>query len=224
MRVELLRFTYEIVNILLLICSVYLYFNTYALRKKLVFWFGIKSFFVLGVLTWMALRMSTEVWLTQKWMPFEWDWLMTTPITLVLLIQVVYFPQNVPIEAVRFPWIWCPLMVIAGMLADWDVLHGKWIWFLLGGFSLGVIFRALWMKMNAANHRIYRPLVFFTMGCWVLFPIVWVLGPNGIHVISIAQTYSWYTLFDVFAKSGMFLMTVWLLRGELWHDFVHGRP
>jgi hypothetical protein len=205
---ESLRWTYPLVNILLLITGLYVSWHTFGMRRKVFWLLSLKAAIVLGV-----------IWISRSWTLMELDWLLTTPLTVFILFVMAFYPLPIPTWSRWFPWLWCSLMVGNGVLARLNVASLKWFWFSLSAVSMLVVMNGLWQKRSNHVHASYTPLVIFTSGTWMLFPLVWIIGPNGMHRIAHAEEQAIFTGLDLVAKGGFFIFAMWLMRGDIADDF-----
>ncbi|MEY4479510.1 MAG: hypothetical protein RLZZ267_188 [Bacillota bacterium] len=212
MQLEYFRFSYGLINGLILVTAIYLSWYTYGLRRTVFLWLAVK-----------AVAALSAIGLTTKWLILEIDWLLTTPITVYILFVIANHPQRMRRSLMWFPLVWCTVMAVGGVFAEWQVGQLKWLWFGLAAGSMGVIFWRLWMLQKEAIHRSYAPLMRFNLVMWSLFPLVWLGGKHGLQWISNEQAIATFTLLDGLTKGGFFLFVVWLMREEIANDMEKGR-
>lgn len=212
MQLEHLRFTYGLINGLILLTATFVSWHTYGLQRRVFFWLAMK-----------AIAALCAIGLMRKWAILELDWILTTPLTVFILLLIAHYPQQMKNRFVWFPWIWCTLMSGGGILAEEHVWHLKWLWFGVSAISMGVIFWRLWMLQKVATHRRYIPLMRFNLLMWSLFPFVWLSGEHAFQWLSNAQSLSIFTFMDVLTKGGFFVLVVWLMREEIANDMEKGK-
>lgn len=208
MAIESLQALYALTNGLILILSIYLFWHSYGLRRTLFLWLGIK-----------AIAALLAFWYVSKWMVLEGDWLLTTPLTVSLFLVIAMYPRSLQVREYIFPWVWCTGMVGTGFLARLDVFEWRWMWFILSGVCMSIIYFKLFALRSLVIRPWYSSLLLFNFFMWLVFPIIWLIGPFAFDLISESNMYMLFTMFDVLAKGGLFLLVVWVMRGEIIRDF-----
>lgn len=136
------------------------------------------------------------------------DWTFTTPILLAGLVLAALRGRR-PVSGILVTVITLDvLMIVTGLIASLAVVPLiKWVWF---GWScaafLGVLY-ILWAPLRTASREIggaqdgaYNKNLVFLSVIWVLYPVVFAVGSEGVRAIS-GDAAAWSILvLDVLAK------------------------
>ena len=139
------------------------------------------------------------------------DWSVTTPILLAGLVMIAFHEYGPSSQMNGYLTAIIGLdiiMVITGLLSSLaDTLIVKAIWYLWSCIAfLGVLF-LLWRPLRriAATRALttaggyYKNITLLTL-VWLLYPVVFVIGPEGLHIISDAASVWSFLVLDVIAK------------------------
>lgn len=99
------------------------------------------------------------------------------------------------------------------MVADLEAPPVAYLWYVI---SCGAFLAILWSllseftasarRRNGQINRLFIKLRNILMGLWIGYPIVWILGAEGIHVINVGAETLLYAVLDVSAKVGFGLV------------------
>lgn len=139
------------------------------------------------------------------------DWAITTPILLAGLVMLALSDTGKQNESGGFLTAITTLdvlMVVAGLISALsESATAKWIWYLWScGAFLGVIF-LLWfplMKMagdkSHAVSEAYRKNLELLTIIWFIYPIVFLIGPEGLKVVTDPVCVWAFLILDIIAK------------------------
>ena len=161
----------------------------------------------------MALGIGTVVKLdgTATYLARYLDWSATTPLLLAGLVLVALHDRGRTGEAGGYLTsiiVLDVLMIATGALSsEAEVPVVKWVWYLWSCAAFFGVLYLLWVPLraragerDAALARAYlRNLGFLTM-VWFLYPIVFLIGPEGLKSISAAASVWAILILDIAAK------------------------
>lgn len=131
------------------------------------------------------------------------DWIVTTPLLLLDLGVLAGARPNL-IGAVIGTDIF---MIVTGIFASLTIPPENYIWYLISCGAFLFLLWALFGEYSAtANRRdekvrsLFSTLRNFLVVLWVCYPIVWILGAQGIEIISTAWETFFYMVLDLTAK------------------------
>lgn len=139
------------------------------------------------------------------------DWSITTPILLSGLVLTAFHEKGRTGEVGGYLTaiiVLDVLMIVTGLISSLASLPAaKWIWYLWScGAFLGVLYllwvplRALAGERGAALAKAYNANMTFLTVIWFLYPIVFLIGPEGLGAISDPATVWAILVLDVLAK------------------------
>lgn len=137
------------------------------------------------------------------------DWAITTPILLTgLVLTALHERRETPAGYLVAIITLDVLMIVTGLISSLAIIPVvKLVWFLWSCAAfLGVLY-VLWVPLralsrshgNALDAAYTRNLVFLTI-VWFLYPVVFAIGPEGIHGIGDGATVWAILILDVIAK------------------------
>ena len=100
-------------------------------------------------------------------------------------------------------------MIATGVVAGFSPTgsSAKWMWFLISSGAFAFIYIGLWgpLRLEAEKSgprasKLYRTNATILSMTWLAYPIIFLLGSEGIKAIDPVATAALYTCFDVFAK------------------------
>ena len=136
------------------------------------------------------------------------DWVVTTPILLTGLILTALHEHPRHSTHILPAVVLDALMIVTGLLAAISENEAeKWMWF---GWScvafLGVIYLLLGPVMKATRQLggkmtgVYKANLVFLLVVWLIYPVEWALGPQGLGVLDTAGDAWAILVLDVTAK------------------------
>ncbi|MEI7794956.1 MAG: bacteriorhodopsin [Thermoleophilia bacterium] len=179
-------------------------------------WFHTITFFVAGIAAVAYLAMA----LKQGWFPiaregeafaepFYWaryvDWFFTTPLLLLDLALLA----GATMEAIVWLLGLDIMMIATGFFAGVTSTNLRWVWFIV---SSVIFVWLLWVLLaevlKAARQRPpevrakFNQLVVLLAILWTIYPILWILGTEGLNVIGITGEVATFAVIDLIAKVG----------------------
>jgi sensory rhodopsin len=139
------------------------------------------------------------------------DWLLTTPLHIVFLGLFAG-------AAVR------PLAGAAGLQAA-TILLGmgaalvagplKWVLYLTGVVAFGAVVYVAYVQFDAAARErggdtlaLYRKLRAFLVVLWLVYPVIWLTGPNALGLMDVETTALVVAYIDIVSKVGLGLIAL----------------
>jgi len=179
-------------------------------------WFHTITFFVAGIAFVAYLAMS----LKQGWFPitregemmaepFYWaryvDWFFTTPLLLLDLALLAGATK----EAIVWLLGLDVMMITTGFFAGITASDTRWIWFALScvifvwmlWVLLAEVLKAAQGRSPEVRSKFYQLAILLAI-LWTVYPILWVLGTEGLGVISITGEVATFAVIDLIAKVG----------------------
>ncbi len=97
------------------------------------------------------------------------------------------------------------LMIVTGLAGGLSVDHSRWVWYAYSCIAFVAVLALLWGPIRAESRaqgreREYVRLIGVLTVLWVQYPIVWLLGSEGIRTLSPGPETLWYSTLDVIAK------------------------
>ena len=179
-------------------------------------WFHTITFFVAAIATIAYLAMA----LKQGWIPitregqsmtepFYWaryvDWFFTTPLLLLDLALLAGATR----EAITWLMGLDVLMISTGFFAGITAGNIRYVWFAV---SCVIFLWMLWVLLaeilKAAKQRSpevrskFNQLAVLLAILWTIYPILWILGTEGVNAIGITGEVATFAIIDLVAKVG----------------------
>ncbi|MGK3140740.1 bacteriorhodopsin [Pantoea sp. C2G6] len=139
------------------------------------------------------------------------DWSITTPILLAGLVMLAFSENSKPGEMGGFLTaiiVLDVMMIITGLVSSLaESVTAKWVWYLWSCAAfLGVVY-LLWGPLrtiaaergNALAGAYNRNVALLTV-VWFIYPIVFLVGPEGLKIITDPVTIWAFLILDVIAK------------------------
>lgn len=137
------------------------------------------------------------------------DWIVTTPLLLLDLGVLAAARPNLIGGVIGADLI----MIITGGIAALEKAPNKYLWYIIScGAFLAVLIALLTEFSATARQRdikvskLFHKLRNVLVGLWFIYPIVWILGPEGVGTISVGVETIAYTILDLSAKVGFGLI------------------
>jgi bacteriorhodopsin len=196
-------------------------------QQSIFFWLQIKTFaaIVVNLFAWQFHWFDRVIIAGHEFrmLALYMDWLITTPITLVLILKWLQWLTEQTFKTnLMKTLIGLNLGMIAfGFLAEW-VQNSLWLrWCLFGG--AGVMMIGIWTVMYRESHQLhkthserctfeYRFIVNLVMCFWMGFPLIWLLSPFGMNWISIDFTLMLFWLLNSWTKLVFLIVILGKLR------------
>lgn len=131
------------------------------------------------------------------------DWAITTPLLLLGLRSVVA-PQSSKtlLAALLGADVY---MIVTGLIGALLSDASKYIWFALSCVAFVAILAILWRPIRSAALASGREQAFAQLGgllsvLWLIYPILWLLGEEGLRLVPAASETVGFTVLDLLAK------------------------
>lgn len=159
------------------------------------------------------------------------DWLVTAPlVALALALTATHGLRRHPWRATG-PLLGASVLMIASGLAAELVPHGlvRYALFVVGALAQVAVYGLVWGPLRAAADRqstglarLYRRVAFFFSVLMAAYPVIWILGPSGLHALTSGTERILYIVFSIGIKVVWSIADVGGLRalgsrGELSH-------
>lgn len=151
------------------------------------------------------------------------DWVLTTPLLLLglLIVGLPLMRRNMEDSRSRNGLIGAVVgadvgMIVAGLFASLSTdSMARWVWYVIScGFFLAVLW-SIWVPvrqsaatLGPANAALYGRLLMVLTVLWLIYPVLWVLGTEGLGIISSTVEVLVFAIIDVCAKVGFGLIVV----------------
>lgn len=148
------------------------------------------------------------------------DWVVTTPLLLLALAFTAFFKVKKDYTLIAGVIGADIFMILTGLIADLSVEPARYIWYGLGVVAFVVIMYLLWvpMRAEAAAHPESRIGGIYTRGLtyltifWIGYPLVWLIGPSGLNLVSQDIDTLLFIVLPIFSKVGFSLYDLMMLR------------
>ncbi len=134
------------------------------------------------------------------------DWLLTTPLHIIYLGLFAGASWSIIGRATALQ----AGTIVVGMAGAVVAAPLKWVLYLIGLFMFaGVVYYAFVDYDEAANKQsgataaLYSKLRAFLVVLWLVYPLIWVTGPNAIGLMDVETTALVVTYIDIVSKVGL---------------------
>ncbi|XGV97938.1 MAG: bacteriorhodopsin [Leptolyngbya sp. BL-A-14] len=139
------------------------------------------------------------------------DWVITTPL-LLLDLGVIAGVRPKLIMGVMAADVF---MIVTGIIATLEGSPTNYLWYVISCGAFLAILGALLTEFahtarrrNGKINRLFQTLRNTLIGLWFCYPIVWILGAEGIRFLTVETETACYALLDLAAKVGFgFILT-----------------
>lgn len=133
------------------------------------------------------------------------DWIVTTPL-LLLDLGVIAGARPKLIAGVIGADIF---MIITGLVATLEGSPTNYLWYTISTgaflailFALFTEFSATARRRNGKVNKLFQTLRNVLTVLWIVYPIIWILGPEGFGVLSVGVETACFAIVDLCAKVG----------------------
>jgi len=129
------------------------------------------------------------------------DWIVTLPLILTNLALMSRSDTPTILSLVGN----IVLYVICGLIGALTVAPYKYMWWVGGLVFLIIVFVHLLQRLNNAEGYggdALKGLTWLTILCWIVYPIVWIVGSEGTGALGLSQEVGIITIVDLIAKIG----------------------
>lgn len=137
------------------------------------------------------------------------DWSITTPLLLLALAMMALKDIRKRLGLVLALIGADVYMILTGLVAGYSPTSSpeKWIWFLVSSGAFVAVYWILWGPLRAeaelsGRAAVYKRNAAILSVVWFAYPIVFLLGTDGLLLISPALTALFFTALDLIAKVG----------------------
>lgn len=138
------------------------------------------------------------------------DWLLTTPLHVVYLGLFAGASMGTIGRAAGFQ----AATIVFGFVGTLLPSPFKWVLYLAGSAAFGVVvYYAFTAFVDAATDggsrtALYRQLRTFMVVLWLVYPVIWAVGPNAIGLMDIETTALLVSYIDIVSKVGFGLIAL----------------
>ncbi len=133
------------------------------------------------------------------------DWAITTP--LLILGTATIGIRSLSADKTRIYGAIAAdiFMILTGLAGGLSVDASRWVWYAFSSVAFVAVLVILWQPLRIeatriGRGRVYTQLIAVLTILWFQYPIVWLLGDEGLRVMPAAPQTLWYTALDVLAK------------------------
>lgn len=133
------------------------------------------------------------------------DWSITTPLLLLGTATIGMRTLSVNKTLVYGAIGADVIMIVTGLAGALSVDNSRWVWYAYSCFAFVAVLALLWGPIRAESRaqgrdREYVRLIGVLTFLWLQYPIVWLLGSEGLRSLPPAPETLWYSALDVIAK------------------------
>jgi bacteriorhodopsin len=147
------------------------------------------------------------------------DWVVTTPLLLLALALTAMYRGPKSKTLIAGLMATDVIMILSGLAADLSEEPMRWVWFVFGCVSFGVILYMIWWplydiaKSRGPRHAVgFRNVALFLTVLWFVYPISWYIGPSGIGLVDTTTDWLLFTVTPFFSKVAFSLYDLSVLR------------
>jgi bacteriorhodopsin len=137
------------------------------------------------------------------------DWTITTPLLLLGLAWVALGSINRNPQAVLGLIVADVAMILTGVAAGATSGAFKWFWFVISCIFFLAVLYLIWVPLQSAarsgaapESSLFFPLAVMLTVLWILYPVVFFFGTEGISLFSIGVEVFLFAVLDILAKVG----------------------
>ncbi len=139
------------------------------------------------------------------------DWIVTTPLLLLALSWTAMHYHAKKDWTLIFSLMATQVIVIlSGLIADLSAVPSvRYFWYITGTIAFFVVMWGIWNPLRAKTRqqqeepelpRFYDRLTTFFTATWICYPIIWILGPSGLGLLSQMVEVFLFCLVPFFSK------------------------
>lgn len=139
------------------------------------------------------------------------DWLLTTPLHILFLGLIAGASRGLMTRAAGLQ----AATIVLGMIGAFVGSPLKWVFYVAGSLAFGmVVYYAYRGFDDAARARsgtrfsLFRKLRAFLVVLWLVYPVIWLVGPNAIQLMDVETTALVVSYIDIVAKVGFGLIAL----------------
>lgn len=144
------------------------------------------------------------------------DWVATTPLLLLGLLIIGLWKGSAD-SGIRNGLIGFVIgadimMIVTGLVASLRIGEAdRWLWYAISCFFFLLVLWAVWgpVRQYIGPHKaLYARLLGILTVLWLIYPVLWVLGTEGLDVIGLTGEIAVFAVIDVLAKAGFGIVLV----------------
>lgn len=133
------------------------------------------------------------------------DWAFTTPLLLLgtatIGMRALSVNKTIVYGAIGADIV----MIVTGLAGGLSVDRSRWVWYAYSCIAFVVVLALLWGPIRAeartqGRESPYVRLIGVLTFLWIQYPVVWLLGSEGMRSLASGPETLWYTALDVVAK------------------------
>lgn len=136
------------------------------------------------------------------------DWAFTTPLLLVSLAFTAMHAGSKRTGAIVGIVLADVVMIVTSFFFGASEIPSlKWIWFLISCVAFIGVYYVIWVSLMQANHEerddvqtVYRRNAMILSVIWLIYPLVLLVSPDGLYVVSDTAAIVFILILDVAAK------------------------
>ncbi|GAA4467740.1 bacteriorhodopsin [Nibrella saemangeumensis] len=147
------------------------------------------------------------------------DWVVTTPLLLLSLTLTgkytiqMHGPVTAGLMGSQV------IMIVTGLVAELSTGFAKWYWYIAGCIALLVVLWLFWgpllekaKSQDKAIEDVYRKSATYLTVQWLAYPLVWLIGTQGLGLLNTTATTTLFILLPIISKAGFGFFNLMLLR------------
>lgn len=141
------------------------------------------------------------------------DWALTTPLLLLNLAMIATFNVGRKSALVAAIMGLDVFMIGTGLIAAMTSGTAKWAFYALSCVAFVAVIILIWgilrgeaAKLTAGELKTYNTLTGILTFLWLIYPIVWLVGTEGLGLVNLAMEAMLYMVLDISAKFGFGLV------------------
>jgi len=139
------------------------------------------------------------------------DWLLTTPLHILYLGLFAGASTSLVSRAAGLQ----AATIVLGLAAAIVGAPLKWVLYLVGVVAFAAVVYHAYVPLDAAARErdeatfaLYRKLRAFLVVLWLVYPVIWLVGPNALQVMDVETTALVVSYIDIVAKVGFGLIAL----------------
>ncbi len=137
------------------------------------------------------------------------DWAITTPLLLLTLAWVALGSIGRNPQVVLSLIVADVAMILTGLVSGATAGAFKWFWFVVSCIFFAAVLYLIWGPLQSAarsgitaESSLFFPLAIILTVLWLIYPVVFFFGTEGIGVFSIGVEVFLFAVLDILAKVG----------------------
>jgi sensory rhodopsin len=139
------------------------------------------------------------------------DWLLTTPLHILFLGLFAGASRSRLVQATGLQ----AAVIVFGLAAALVAGPPKWALYLAGVVAFAAVVYYAYVQFDAAARErggatfaVYRKLRAFLVVLWLIYPVIWIVGPNAVQLMDVETTALVVAYLDIVSKVGFGLIAL----------------